>query len=250
MKFLTASLSRIGGRRSNQDYCDSVSLKDGHCWVVADGLGGHQGGETASRLAVGEIVKQFKRYPHFSLPAIKGFIESAHNSILLRQHANPELATMRTTIAVLVSDNKKALWGHVGDTRLYFFRSGKIIFHSKDHSVPQALADAGEISHEQIRFHEDRNRLLRALGGDGELRPTFQEKKKAIKHKDAFLMCTDGFWEYVNETEMENTLLQDSSSPDAWLKNMEKILLEKVQAQYDNYTAIAIFAQKQAFWER
>lgn len=249
MKFLTVSLSKIGGRQSNQDYCDFISLKNGHCWVVADGLGGHKGGEIASRLAVEEIVKQFTKCPDFSLSAIKGYIESAQNAILLRQKTNLELATMRTTIAVLISDNKKVLWGYVGDTRLYFFRSGKIIFQSKDHSVPQALADAGEISPEQIRFHEDRNRLLRALGSDGELRPTFQEKKKTIKHEDAFLMCTDGFWEYVIEAEMENAL-KDSLSPDVWLKNMEKILLEKVQGEYDNYSVLVIFAQKQAFWER
>lgn len=249
MKFLTASLSKIGGRRSNQDYCDFVSLHNGHCWVVADGLGGHKGGETASRLAAEAIIAQFTQHPALSLSAIKGYIESAQNAIRLKQKAHLELATMRTTIAVLISNNRKALWGHVGDTRLYFFRSGKIIFQSKDHSVPQALADAGEISPEQIRFHEDRNRLLRALGSDGEVRPTLQEEKKTIKHKDAFLMCTDGFWGYVSETEMENTL-QGSSSPDVWLNNMENVLLKKAQGEYDNYSAIVIFAQRQAFWER
>lgn len=248
MKFLTASLSKIGGRQSNQDYCDFIGLKNGHCWAIADGLGGHKGGAVASRLAIEEIFKQFTRYPVFSLSALKGYIESAQNAILQRQKANLELSTMRTTIAVLISDNKQVLWGHVGDTRLYFFRSGKIIFQSKDHSVPQALADAGEISPGQIRFHEDRNRLLRALGTDGELRPTFQEKKKTIKHEDAFLLCTDGFWEYVSEAEMENAL-KDSSSPDVWIKKMEKILLAKVHDKYDNYSAIVIFAQKQAFWE-
>jgi serine/threonine protein phosphatase PrpC len=249
VKFLTSSLSRIGGRKSNQDYCDFIDLKKRHCWAVADGLGGHKGGEIASKLAVEAIIKQFTQYPDCSLSAIKGYIESAQNAILLRQKEDVALTTMRTTIAVLISDNRKVLWGHVGDTRLYLFRSGTIIFQSKDHSVPQALADSGEISPEQIRFHEDRNRLLRALGSDGELRPTFQEKKQKIKHEDAFLICTDGFWEYVSEAEMEASL-KNSSSPDVWLKNMEKILSEKVQGKNDNYSAISIFAQKQAFWER
>ena len=249
MKFLTASLSKTGGRRSNQDYCDFVSLQNGHCWVVADGLGGHKGGEIASRLAAEEVVRQFTRSPDFSLSAVTRYIESAQNAILLRQKERFELSTMRTTIVVLISKNRKALWGHVGDTRLYAFRAGKIIFQSKDHSVPQALIDAGELSPEQIRFHEDRNRLLRALGSDGELRPTFQQKKKTIKHTDAFLLCTDGFWEYVTEAEMESTL-QSSSSPDMWLEKMEHILLKKVQGKHDNYSAIAISAQRQYFWER
>ena len=216
---------------------------------MADGLGGHKGGEIASRLAVEEIVNQFTQYPDFSLSAIRGYIESAQNAVLLKQKESFELNTMRTTIAVLMSNNKKVLWAHVGDTRLYFFRSGKIIFQSKDHSVPQALADAGEISPDQIRFHEDRNRLLRALGTDGKLRPSFQEKKKTIKHEDAFLICTDGFWEYVSEAEMENAL-KDSSTPDVWLKKMEGILLGKVQGKHDNYSGIVIFVKKQAFWER
>ena len=101
MKFLTASLCKIGGRQSNQDYCDFISLKNGHCWVVADGLGGHKGGEIASKLAVEEIVSQFTQYPDFSLPALKGYIELAQNAILLKQKENFELSTMRTTAATL-----------------------------------------------------------------------------------------------------------------------------------------------------
>lgn len=249
MKFHTATLSRIGGRHSNQDYCDFTGLKNGHCWVVADGLGGHKGGEIASRLAVEAVIEDFTRHPDFSVSAIEEHIESAQNALLLRQKESPELESMRTTIALLISNNRKVLWAHVGDTRLYIFRSGKIAFQSKDHSVPQALADAGEITPAEIRFHEDRNRLLRALGTDGDLRPTFQEKKTAVRHKDAFLICTDGFWEYVDEGEMEKTL-RDSPSPDMWLGNMEKILLGKITGRNDNYTAIGIFAEKQAFWER
>lgn len=149
---------------------------------------------------------------------------------------------MRSTAVVLLLENAMACWAHVGDTRLYHFASGRIIFQTRDHSVPQTMVDAGDIRYDDIRHHEDRNRLTRSLGSDGKVRTTILDQPVAIAGGDAFLLCTDGFWEFVTETEMEATSAK-SATPKRWLAGMEVILLRKAPASHDNYTATAIFVE-------
>ena len=172
--------------------------------------------------------------------AMKRRLEFAQDAIVKKQEEDHMLASMRTTIVLLVTDFQSAMWAHIGDSRLYHFRSGRIIFQTKDHSVPQAMADAGDITHESIRFHEDRNRLLRSLGKESDLRPVIQKAPVPLHKGDAFLLCTDGFWEYVTETEMEVDLVK-SDKPEQWLQNMEKRIINRADDNNDNYSATAVF---------
>lgn len=146
---------------------------------------------------------------------------------------------MRSTATVLLLDDTKAWWAHVGDTRLFHFANGRIVHRTKDHSVPQAMVDAGDIGYDDIRHHEDRNRLTRTLGNGGKARGTILEHPVEIRAGDAFLLCTDGFWEFVTEAEMEATLSK-ADTPENWLAQMERFLLRKAPADHDNYTATAI----------
>ena len=106
---------------------------------------------------------------------------------------------MQTTAVSLIIQNDLALWGHIGDTRLYYFHDGNLQKQTSDHSVPQMLVNAGEIDDSQIRYHEDRNRLLRSLGSKETIKPNLEQSATTIYPGDAFLLCTDGFWEYVLE---------------------------------------------------
>ena len=244
--FSTAAISNQHGRRTNQDFFDYGLINHRGYWVVADGLGGHQGGEIASKLAVESIVNSFKRYQEISSVAIQKYFETAQNAIINQQKKIPVLSEMRTTIVLLLADPQFAIWGYAGDTRLYHFRGGRIIYQTKDHSVPQALANAGDIKPEEIRFHEDRHRLLRAMGQEDQFRPTITAEKKVLQNGDAFLLCTDGFWELVLENEMEYELT-NLADPKTWLDRMQdRILvrsLKKPNKQHDNYTAVAIFVK-------
>ncbi len=239
MKFLTAVLSKPGGREENQDNCDHLLSDQAGCWVLADGLGGHRGGSLASRVAVEKMCLSFSTFPEISSAALKLHLQAAQNSILEQQEENPRFFSMRTTAVILVSDFQSVQWAHIGDSRLYHFRSGRIIFQTKDHSVPQAMANAGDISPEDIRFHEDRNRLLRTLGNEEDFRPEIREAPFPLRDGDAFLLCTDGFWEYVTETEMSVDFAR-SAEPAGWLEKMEARILERAEADHDNYSAIAI----------
>ncbi|HYL97977.1 MAG TPA: serine/threonine-protein phosphatase, partial [Blastocatellia bacterium] len=138
-----------------------------------------------------------------------------------------------------LSDYRSFMTGHAGDSRLYYFQSGRIRYQTKDHSVPQTMVDAGEMSAAQIRGHADRNRLLRSLGMDGEFKPTISCEKQPLHSEDAFLICVDGFWEFVYETEMEADLAR-ADTPGNWLSVMESRIVKRAEDGHDNYTAIAV----------
>ena len=240
MPFVTAApLSHRGGRAYNQDCTAYSADRTRGCWVLADGLGGHAAGEIASCAASEAAIAAFDASPSLSTDALQAYITQAQHAVLDRQRAEPDHASMKTTLVVLAANEGEARWAHVGDSRLYAFHEGQVVAQTVDHSVPEALVAAGEITRAEIRDHPDRNRLLRALGKSGEIRATVSEARP-IEPGDVFLLCSDGFWEYVLETEME-TDLEATDSPDAWLAAMERRLLDRVPGDHDNYSALAVF---------
>jgi len=236
LHFQTATLSRPGARPNNEDAC---GWRDG-LWVVADGLGGHGGGEVASRLAVEALLTALPPDTPLSAEPLQHAVTAAAESLRAYQQDQPTLSGMRTTLVALMSDGTHALWLHLGDSRLYALRNGRLHLQTADHSVPQALVRAGELAPEAIRFHEDRNQLLRTLGEDKPPRPTLADAPLTLQPGDAFLLCTDGFWESVTESEMEIALAK-SSDPAQWLARLEQHLVRQTRADQDNYTAMAIF---------
>ena len=145
----------------------------------------------------------------------------------------------------MVSDFEHVLWAHVGDSRLYRLQDGKIDFQTKDHSLPQAMASEGEISPDQIRTHRERNVLLRTMGQSEIFRPQVCREKQLLTGGNAFLLCTDGFWQHVLEAEMEMDYTK-TKTPGKWLRKMEKRLLGKEKRDFDNYTAMGIYFHPKA----
>ena len=146
---------------------------------------------------------------------------------------------MKTTITFLAVNGMKAAWAHVGDSRIYHFLDGRLVSRTRDHSASQIAVMLGTITEDQIRFHEDRNRVYRALGQDGELKvDTHFEPLRPGRH--AFLLCTDGFWEYVYEEEMAEDLAA-AASPEDWLARMRARLAARVPDNNDNNTAAAVW---------
>jgi len=238
--FQTACLSKAGGRPKNEDSYGFVQVDTSACWVLADGLGAHNGGELASGTAVRTVLESFRGNPEISVSSLGSHIAAAHEAILKEQQRNAALAEMRTTLVTLISDSSHVLWANVGDSRLYRFQTRGLIAQTEDHSVPQSLVKAGEITSDQIRGHPDRNRLLRSLGEHGPLRPSVLAAPSPLNRSDAFLLCTDGFWEYVLEIEMLADLVS-SSTPEEWLERSECRLRRRAGGENDNYSALAIF---------
>jgi len=240
MPFITGRpLSKPGGRPNNQDATAFVVTRGLGCWVLADGLGGHAAGEVASRAAVDAVVSAFTETLGFSENALRHYVSAAQMAVHEEQRQRADHSSMRTTINVLAASDDFARWIHIGDSRLYAFHDGQVLDQTNDHSVPQALVEADKIRQEDIRTHPERNRLLRALGKPGEPQPDVGEPLY-IGAGDAFLLCSDGFWEYVLESEMEIDL-RVAHNPDEWIESMERRLLERVPPDNDNYSALAVF---------
>jgi PPM family protein phosphatase len=216
------------------------------CWVLADGLGGHQGGATASRLAVDAVLAGFRDNPEVSTAALAAHIGRANQAVLERQQSEPEMGSMRTTIVALLASAEVAVWGHAGDSRLYRF-TGKTCERTRDHSVPQRLADAGEIQEGQIRFHEDRNRLLKSLGSRGESGVEISQAPRAPRAGDAFLLASDGFWEWLTEDAMTADL-RSAWTAKQWLRAMEARVRAGAAAGQDNYSAVGVIVRRTFAW--
>lgn len=255
-----ADLCKLGGRSENQDYLQARPLSSLSQFIVADGLGGQGGGALASKMATKKaLISQENAKPDsvdwgefFSPSWLEVTFEKAHDHIKeLQKSGKQEFAHMATTMVVLMIMDRKAIWGHVGDSRLYMFRAGQIYHQTKDHSVPQMLVSSGEIEPEEMRNHPDRNRLLRALGDNRRATQARVCEEIDLWEGDAFLLCTDGFWEYVLEEEMLESLYQ-ASSPKDWVTRMEqqyllpqvekeRVLEGQIKAENDNYTALAVW---------
>lgn len=240
MRISTAYLSEQGGREKNEDTV-CIRRKDNKlCVFVGDGLGGYDNGKFASETAAQTIIEFYDQHDFLNENQMRSAAVLANDKIKEQQIVRN--SNMKTTIVVLGIDDLRARWMHVGDSRLYYFKNGKIVCQTMDHSVSQIAVLMGEITQEEIRFHEDRNRVLRALGSDNS-KPDISNLTVISDEKEAFLLCTDGFWEYVFEDEMEETLLK-AKSPEKWLKKMRGILEKRVPRGNDNYTAAAVFLEK------
>lgn len=242
MELETAVLSRSGGRDYNEDACGYWTSEALCCWVLSDGAGGHGGGDVAAKLAVSSLLADFSQGGSLSSAAVAQALERANGAILGRQEQDRRLRNMHATATLLLVDRaaRRALWGHVGDSRVYGFRSGRVIVQTHDHSVLQSVIDGGVLDPVLLRNHPQRSVLLHALGSADDFKSDVPATPLALREGDAFLLCSDGWWEYVEEAVMERALVS-AESPQQWLELMEQHLRQQAKPGHDNYSAIAVW---------
>ena len=237
-----ARLNNKGDREINEDTVGVFRENNRMIFAVADGLGGHGGGEIASRNAIEAVKKTFEN-PEVNKTEVllQDAFQNAHNALRKIQNDLGERSSFKTTLVILVVEDESIIWGHIGDSRIYHFEKGCLIERSMDHSVPQILVNSGKLSEKKIRYHEDRNKLIRVLGADDDSLKPFITQKEPRNKGAAFLICTDGFWEHIVEKDMEKTLKR-SNTTRGWIGLMEKIVIKKGKGKnMDNYSAIAVF---------
>jgi len=239
-----AQLSHAGGRQVNQDAWGCAQQEDLACIVVCDGVGGQHGGEIASNVVVDSVLAKFLHEASVGPRALQSYIDHAVDQLTWRQSQIPRLKDMSSTVAVLLIDqkNRQALWGHMGDTRLYQFRHGKLLMATKDHSLIQQFVDAGHCSAEQLRRHPRRSILCAAVGAEGSAPAEVTQNATQLQDGDAFLLCTDGFWEWITETEMEQAASQAGSAQE-WLDLMHAVVERNggtATTKHDNCTAFTV----------
>jgi PPM family protein phosphatase len=192
-----AEVSLQGERESNQDRVSAASAETATLLAACDGMGGHAEGERAAEVAQRTLVDRFLHTPQPLLDPF-GFLHlglgAAHEALVALGAPLPLELRPRSTCAVCVVQEGSAYWAHVGDSRVYHVRAGRVLERTRDHSHVELLVREGLISAGQMQSHPLRNFVESCLGGDGLLPEMTLSARKALQPGDVVMVCTDGFW--------------------------------------------------------
>jgi len=237
-----ASGSHCGKRPRNEDAMGLINLDtNGLCCVLADGAGGHGHGDFAAQLTVQAVLGGFRENPLFAPASLASLISLAEHRVSEQQTLSASRTSMSATVVVLCINPKQgcALWAHWGDSRLYWFRAGRMRLRTQDHSLMQQLVHAG-VYKDDPRNLPNRNVLAGAIGAEGQVPPTIQADAMALEPGDVFLLCSDGLWEGLPESEMEQ-LLSASHGPDEWIQRMTARVISANNSHQDNLSALTVW---------
>jgi serine/threonine protein phosphatase PrpC len=237
LSFQVHERSDIGHRAENQDHSAFQYIGDYLVCALADGAGGHQGGEVAAIQAVSAFLKEFAQCPTQDARQLLGIAHQANRAVLEAQQAHPDLADMHTTLCVLVLNRKtaQATWLHVGDSRVYHFNNAAFLRRTKDHSVLQWMQDQ-----QQPELSQARNALYTAIGEQAEQLQVDVSLPCAVSPGDWFLLCSDGLWEHFTDEELGllgSNLKHDSGCS----SHIHQLALSRSQGQADNLSSILVF---------
>jgi PPM family protein phosphatase len=216
-----ASLSDVGRQRVNNEDSylywepdsDEEFSRKGRLAIVADGMGGYEGGQEASRLAV-ETVREsydssFNGEPQKAL--IEAFV-SAHSKIQNYAVKHPQFRGMGTTCTALSVIGTRLYFAHVGDSRLYLIRGTDISRLTRDHSYVSRLVENGVVRSEDAESHPQRHILTAALGSGKEVIPDFPERALTLEEGDHLVLCTDGLWSLVGDRDIATVVRANSAA--------------------------------------
>ena len=192
-------------RTKNEDFLESFECGFGNVFIVCDGMGGHTGGEVASKLAVSTI-KDFILNYSGEIKDVSKLISEALNAANFALHnktkENPGLSGMGTTCVILIINSSGAYFGNIGDSRLYLIRGDKIHQLTRDQSFVRELVDQGLISCEDAENHPRKNEILQALGVTLKLKPQLNPEGLKVFKDDKFLLCSDGLSGMVKDNDI------------------------------------------------
>ncbi|MGQ5523480.1 PP2C family protein-serine/threonine phosphatase [Chitinimonas sp. PSY-7] len=209
MKFTIFQETRRGARQYNQDrMCYSYS-RDSLLMVVADGMGGHLHGEVAAQVTVELMAELFQKKAKPTIQNPHQFMADGcmkcHDAIFNYAANHSLLETPRTTVVSAIIQDGVLYWAHVGDSRLYVIRNNQAVVRTRDHSKVQQLVEQGRLTAAEAERHPEKNKIYNCLGS---MFPPEVEigGKIPLKDGDTILLCTDGLWGGVTQTELEQML--------------------------------------------
>ena len=233
-KWLSASLTNVGNvRKINEDAC--LDLPSRGLWVVADGMGGHAGGDIASQM----IVESLRKIP--AADKLSGFVNGVEDCLL---DANSKLYDMSisgeeqrvigSTVAALLAYENHCICAWVGDSRIYRLRDGLFEQVTRDHSEVEEMIEQGLITPEAAEAHPSANVITRAVGGTSDLHVDLELVD--LRSQDRFLVCSDGLYKELSDNEMRDRLA--SGNCKQVCQNLVSTALERECA--DNVTVVAV----------
>jgi serine/threonine protein phosphatase PrpC len=205
MRFSVYQESRKGGRQVNQDRMGYLYTRKSLLMMVADGMGGHARGEVAAEATLQTLATIFQRdaKPMLADPAafLEQSIQAAHRDLHRYRAENRLPEAPRTTVVACVVQEGIATWAHVGDSRLYLVRGGRILHRTLDHSRVHHLVASGLIRPEDVKSHPERNRIHNCVGAF--VAPRVEIARKVALHPgDTVLLCSDGLWGALSDQDI------------------------------------------------
>jgi PPM family protein phosphatase len=212
-----------------------AASENGRLYVVCDGMGGHNGGSVASSTAVEALVANFRESTHRGVKRRLGYaIERANAAVRTKAAQDVALRNMGTTCVALVIRGRRAQVAHIGDSRAYRFRGGKVEQITHDHTYLNDLIEIGLLTPERAKNHPERNIITRCIGMSDALQVDFNSRD--VQVGDVFLLCTDGLYNYVEGEEMARVVdsLSAADACDALLR------LANSRGGEDNITCLVV----------
>ena len=241
-KFITEFLSEAGTKAENNDYFGYVLLDNYAIWAAADGFDEEDGAKVAARIAVESVIEYFMLRPRFNYDVIKEMMDYANLKVKEKQEEAKKYSLMHTSLLIVISNYNSILYGNVGNTRFYHIRGGYIVSQSKDDTIAQLLVDEEALNVSDMKFHRQRNDLLQAIGDFGKIKPNIIKSPVELMEKDIFCLTTVGFWENIDEHDMENDLSRFEDKKQ-WLNSLEKRILASLRDNIENYTIAQVEVQ-------
>ena len=238
-KFTTVFFSEAGTKNKNNDYFGYVQLDNYAIWAVADGFDEEEGADVAARLAVESAIEYFMLHPEFSREIISEIMSYVNLKVREKQTETERYSLMHTSFLIVISNYNALLYGNIGNTRFYHLRNGYVISQSSDDTVAQLLVEEEALNTGDLKYHRQRNDLLQAIGDYGEIKPNILKTPITLQEKDAFCLTTMGFWENIDEKEMEVELSRYDESK-KWLVSLEKKVVATLRDDVENYTFAAV----------
>lgn len=170
--------------------------------IVCDGMGGHEAGEVASRLALEAFVRQVRSDESDPAKLLVRAMEAANRAVVDASARETRLSGMGTTCTALLLRDGRAHCAHVGDSRCYMIRDGEIFLMTEDHSAVMELVRRGAISLDEARHHPDKNVISRALGSQRNVAVTSWPQPMVVRPGDRFLVCSDGLYDMVSDDDI------------------------------------------------
>jgi PPM family protein phosphatase len=240
--------TKIGDRKVNQDSMVHVVTKAYGLFVVADGLGGHSGGEKASQFFCRGMVKHAKHYQrriasrhHDPLIVFGEWIGKAVEEMRVLFSGDSVGEHAHTTCAVLYVDDGITLTGYCGDSRIYRVDTEQILWRTQDHSVPQMLFQEGMITEMEIARHPGQNKLTRTLNIN-KVDPVDIELHPVMRDGEAFVICTDGFWSRIKQEELVQ--LAESDADKQKLAKLVRLCIYRGSGKSDNVSVYVLRKKK------
>ena len=240
-----ASRSEVGARSRNEDYLQHGAFDAGWYAVVSDGAGGHSNGAVAAdlvvRMVAHELGAQLTQQGR-PFPALDEVVHTANDALNRQQEGLRGQKRMHATLVMLWigKASLEAVWSHVGDSRLYLLRQGRVAQVTRDDSVVQTMVDAGLIAPHEARSHSQRNQLIAAMGSDEPIEPHVSDPGFMVQDGDAFLLCTDGWYDRLEEADIEHCLAE-AGSVEEWLDAMQTLVQQRQRPNQDNFSAVAVW---------